>query len=174
MPFRSPQPESNLTLTRNPVGSDRTEYRRPTEGYFMRTRCIMPHDAGRDTYLVLGLRGSTRLLGKHIGHLRAQSGHYFRARWHNSSLQQQVNSPLAPYRPNSRCRSKNGRTESSMAADLRFPCDLQMSAQHHVAIQACGPTAHIWKGVVFPSRRLVDIRACLRYSSHEGLNSVWS
>jgi len=61
MPFRSPQPESNLALTRNPVGSDLTEYRWPKEGYFMPTRCVMPHDAERDTYLMLGLRGSTRL-----------------------------------------------------------------------------------------------------------------
>jgi hypothetical protein len=34
--------------------------------------------------------------------------------------------------------------------------------------QACGPMAHIWRGVVFPSRRLVDIRAGLRYSRDEG------
>lgn len=29
----------------------------------MRARCMMPHDAERDTYLVLGLRGSTRVIG---------------------------------------------------------------------------------------------------------------
>lgn len=34
--------------------------------------------------------------------------------------------------------------------------------------RTCSPTAHIWKGVVFPSRRLVDIGARLRYRHDQG------
>jgi hypothetical protein len=48
------RPESNLALTRNPVGSDLTEYREANGGVTSCVpRCIMPHDAERDTYVVL-------------------------------------------------------------------------------------------------------------------------
>lgn len=57
-----------------------------------------------------------------------------------------------------------------MAPDFCSICNVRHDG---VAIQACGPMAHIWSDVVFFSRRMVDIETCLRYSHNEGLNSVW-
>ena len=64
MPFWSPQaprPESNPAPTRIPIGSPKLDIARSRERLVMRSLYTLPHDAERDTYLVLNDFGASRL-----------------------------------------------------------------------------------------------------------------